>query len=83
MPSAFLGYIFPLVFHLNLTTIWMRGRYLEYNFTIMFLLCYKVITIIKIKVFPNSAPLGRVGHRVAMSRCLSVCLFVPSGAVFF
>ena len=26
------------------------------------------------KVFTNSAPLGRVGHRVAMSVCLSVCV---------
>ena len=38
-------------------------------------------------IFTNSAPLGRVGHRVAMSVCmsvcLSVCLFAPSGAVFF
>ena len=34
-------------------------------------------------IFTNSAPLGRVGHRVAMSVCLSVCLSAPSGAVFF
>ena len=34
-------------------------------------------------IFTNSAPLGRVGHRVAMSVCVSVCLFAPSGAVFF
>ena len=27
-------------------------------------------------VFTNSAPLGRVGHRVAMSVCVSVCLSV-------
>ena len=26
------------------------------------------------KIFTNGAPLGRVGHRVAMSVCLSVCL---------
>ena len=25
-------------------------------------------------IFTNSAPLGRVGHRVAMSVCVSVCL---------
>ena len=38
-------------------------------------------------IFTNSAPLGRVGHRVAMSVCVSVVLCVcgsaPSGAVFF
>ena len=37
-------------------------------------------------IFTNSAPLGRVGHRVAMFVCLdvcvSVCLSAPSGAVF-
>ena len=27
-----------------------------------------------IHIFTNSAPLGRVGHRVAMSVCVSVCL---------
>ena len=27
-----------------------------------------------IRIFTNSAPLGRVSHRVAMSVCLSVCL---------
>ena len=35
-------------------------------------------------IFTNLAPLGRVGHRVAMSVCLSVCLCVCAiGAVFF
>ena len=38
-------------------------------------------------IFTNSAPLGRVGHRVAMSVCVSVILSVvlsaPSSAVFF
>ena len=34
-------------------------------------------------LFTNSAPLGRVGHRVAMSVCVCVCGSVPSGAVFF
>ena len=29
-------------------------------------------------IFTNSAPLGRVGHRVAMSVCMSVCVSVPS-----
>ena len=39
-----------------------------------------------IKLFTESAPLGRFSHRVAMSVCLSVCVSVclsaPSGAVF-
>ena len=30
-------------------------------------------------IFTNSGPLGRISHRVAMSRCV----FAPSGAVFF
>ena len=34
-------------------------------------------------IFTNSAPLGRVGLKVAMSICLSVCVFAPTGAVFF
>ena len=29
-----------------------------------------------IVIFTNSAPLGRVGHRVAMSVCVCVCLSV-------
>ena len=33
-------------------------------------------------IFTNSAPLGRVGHRVGMSVYLSGCLSAPSGAVF-
>ena len=37
--------------------------------------------------FHQLGPLGRVGHRVAMSVCLffchSVILYVPSSAVFF
>ena len=33
--------------------------------------------------FTNWAPLGRVGHRAAMSVCLSVCVFAPSCAVCF
>ena len=32
--------------------------------------------------FHQLAPLGRVGHKVAMSVCLCVCLSAPSGAVF-
>ena len=35
------------------------------------------------RVFTNSAPLGRVGHRVAMSVCVCVCLCALSGAVLF
>ena len=35
-----------------------------------------------IEIFTNSAPLGRVGHRVAMSVCMSGCLCAPSSAVF-
>ena len=34
-------------------------------------------------IFTNSAPLGRVGHRVAMSVCVSVCLSVPSRNTHF
>ena len=34
-------------------------------------------------ILTNSAPLGRVGPRVAMSVCLCVCLSAPSSAVFF
>ena len=33
--------------------------------------------------FTNSAPLGRVGHRVVMSVCVSVCLSVPSRNTHF
>ena len=32
--------------------------------------------------FTESAPLGRFGHRDAMSVCLFVCLCAPSGAIF-
>ena len=34
-------------------------------------------------IFTNSAPLGRVGHRVAMSVCVSVCLSLPSRNTHF
>ena len=34
-------------------------------------------------LFTNLAPLGRVGHRVAMSVCVSVCLSVPSQNAHF
>ena len=39
----------------------------------------KKITELSSVIFTNSAPLDPVGHRVAMS----VCLSAPSGAVFF
>ena len=35
------------------------------------------------QIFTELAPLGRFSHRVAMSRCVSVCMFAPLGAVFF
>ena len=34
-------------------------------------------------IFTTSSPLGRVGHKVAMSVCLSVCVSAPSSAFFF
>ena len=33
-------------------------------------------------IFTESAPLGWLSHKVAMSVCEDVCLSVPSGAVF-
>ena len=33
-------------------------------------------------ILTELAPLGQFSHRVAMSVCLSVCVFAPSGAVF-
>ena len=51
---------------------------------------YKIIKDLSIKllynisyIFTNSAPLGRVGHRAAMSVCVSVCLSVPSRNTHF
>ena len=39
--------------------------------------------ILSDNIFTNSAPLGRVGHRVAMSVCLSVCLSSSSFLFLF
>ena len=39
--------------------------------------------VIQILDFPESAPLGRFSHRVAMSLYGSVCGFALLGAVFF
>ena len=39
--------------------------------------------VLREPIFTNLAPLGRVGLRIAMSGCLFVCLFAPSGAVSF
>ena len=36
-----------------------------------------------IYIFTELAPLGGFSHRVAMSVCLSVCLFAPSDAFLF
>ena len=41
----------------------------------------KIHNLFKI-IFTEMAPLGRFSHRVAMSVCLSGCLFAPSDAVF-
>ena len=45
---------------------------------------FYVVTYIDLLVcdMTNSAPLGRVGHRVAMSVWMSVCVSAPSGEVF-
>ena len=45
----------------------------------------KYITVLgeTLVIFTNSAPLGRVGHRVAMSVCVCVCVSVPSRNTHF
>ena len=51
-----------------------------------FILKMHNMTFVKPKtfmIFTESAPLGRFSYRVAMSVLGSVCLFVPSDAVFF
>ena len=67
------------IFHTNCI-----GNNLKESLLIMF---NNLNTVLSGLIFTNSAPLGRVGHRVAMSVCVSVCLSVcvcaPSSAVFF
>ena len=56
-----------LIFFSEKGRVWIR-------YTLTFLA--NIFVGIQQIIFTNSAPLGQVGHRVAMSVCLSVCLFV-------
>ena len=67
-----------------------KEHFIHFIFACLGMFLYSVVTKVNLKrkerncspksIFTNSAPLGRVGHRVAMSRCVCVCAI---GCSFF